>query len=61
MAAWASADQDNHSQQSQTGKLKQYINRMNEEADDAMSNIATAHVGVELYNILFKMNSLHRV
>ena len=48
MAGWLGADQDNQSQQSQTGKLKQYISRMNEEADDAMSNIATAHVGVEM-------------
>ena len=36
---------DDQSQLSQTGgKLKQYINKKNEEAEDAMSNIATAHV-----------------
>ena len=41
-------EEDTHedqSQQSQSGgKLKAYINRKNEEAEDAMSNIATAHV-----------------
>ena len=36
---------EDQSQQSNTGgKLKQYINKKNEEAEDAMSNIATAHV-----------------
>ena len=60
MAGWLGADQDNQSQQSQTGKLKQYISRMNEEADDAMSNIATAHVGVEMYKTFLKILSLKR-
>ena len=38
--------EDAHEDQSQQsgGKLKQYINKKNEEAEDAMSNIATAHV-----------------
>ena len=44
MVGGEDADED-QSQQSHTGgKLKQYINRKNEEAEDVMSNIATAHV-----------------
>ena len=43
---------DDQSQLSQTGgKLKQYINKKNEEAGDAMSNIATAHVSCKRWSV----------
>ena len=46
-------EQEKVSQQSHVGKMKSYINKKNEEAEDAMSSIANAHVSEFCFQATF--------